>query len=74
MTGRIISVCGGEDIRGQVETGKDDEDEDNEDDIRGQGRTGRTKDESWLEHWKTTGRGQDRVEKHKWEMTRSGYV
>ena len=50
---------GGEDIRGQVGTGKDDEDEeededqdqDNEKDIRGHGREGQRgrKDESWLE-------------------------
>ena len=50
---------GGEDIRGQVGTGKDDEDEeedqdqdqDNEKDIRGHGRKGQRgrKDESWLE-------------------------
>ena len=51
-------MCGGEDIRGQVETGKDNEDEeededqdqDNEKDIKGHGREGQRgrKDESWL--------------------------
>ena len=52
-------MWGGEDIRGQVGTGKDDEDEeededqdqDNEKDIRGHSREGQRgrKDESWLE-------------------------